>query len=789
MLIGLVGLVWFASAAAQGSFVVRDMRVEGLQRISEGTVYNYLPINIGDRIDQQRINEAMRAVYGTGLFSDLEFRRDESTLVIAVRERPSIKSFTISGNKDIETEDLEESLRGVGLATGKTFNNSVLDNVVQLLTDQYFSRGKYNVLVDADVQESEENTVTIAININEGKRARIRQINFVGNDAFADDELLKVFQLKTPNWLSFYRQDDRYARETLLGDLEALRSFYMDRGYANFEVISTQVAISPDKQDIFITANVDEGEPFVISDIKLAGDLVVPEQQMKALVLAKPGQTFSLRALTQSADLMSYRLGEEGFAFARVEPIPEINEETSEVEVTFYVDPGKRAYVRRVNFRGDVAVEDQVLRREMRQLEGAFLSNRGLERSEQRLRRLPFIESVEVDTQPVPGTDDMVDVDVTLEPGQPGSFGGGIGFSGSQGVLLNGNVVHTNFMGTGNRVEADINTSQYITVYRLLYTNPYVTPNGVSRTISASWRDITQFTSGASDFDTKTLTVSLEYGYPISEYSRIRFGMAVQDAELATSDGSSFQQRFWVNRNGNPTQEVIELPNGTVIFDATDFYSYEFLAGWTYDSRNRSLFADRGGRQRLALTTTGPGSEVEFYTVRYDYLKYWPLFGPFALKIAGEWSWGEDFGSTTTLPPYKRFFGGGPNSVRGFKEGRLGPFDTLGNPYGGNLSLSNQTELLLPVPERLRGKGRLSLFYDIGNVFSTDDTRFPIVNEQGEPENLDFDFDVSDLRQSVGLAAEWLSPMGIFRFSYGIPLNDKEFDQVEEFQFSVGSAF
>lgn len=790
LILALAGLLSSAFAVAQSTFVVRDMRVEGLQRISEGTVYNYLPIAIGDSIDQTRIDEAMRAVYGTGLFNDIEFRRDGGTLVIAVRERPSIKSFTISGNKDIETEDLEESLRDVGLATGKTFDRSVLENVRQLLTEQYYSAGKYSVIVDTDVQEEEDNTVSIAIDITEGERARIRQINIVGNTTFSDEELLDSFALKTPNWLSFYRQDDRYARESLLGDLESLRSFYMDRGYAAFEVTSTQVAISPDKQSMYITVNVDEGAPFVVTDIELAGDLVVPEQQLRALILAKPGQTFSRRLLTQTADLISYRLGEEGYAFARVEPVPEMDLENNEVSVTFYVDPGKRAYVRRISFLGVDAIQDQVLRREMRQLEGAFLSNRAVERSEQRVRRLPFIEEVSVDTIPVSGSDDLVDIDVSITEGQPGSFGGGLGYSGGQGVILNGNFVHTNFMGTGNRIEADINTSQYITVYRALYTNPYVTPDGVSRTISLSYRDVTQFTSGSSDFDTQTWTFGMEWGYPISEYSRIRFGFAVQDAELSAGSGSSLQQKEWVGRNGNPEIEIIDLAGGNVVvFTKSDFYSYELLAGWVYDSRNRALFADRGARQSLGLAVTGPGSEVEYYTVRYEWQKYWPIRGPWGFRWGGEAAYAQELGSTTSAPPYKRYFGGGPNSVRGFKEGRLGPTDSLGNPYGGNAILASQFELLLPTPKKWEAKTRVSLFYDVGNVFSTDNTPFFEADIEGNVERVDYDFSFDDLRQSVGLAAEWLSPMGIFRFSYGIPLNDEDDDEVEEFQFSIGSAF
>jgi outer membrane protein insertion porin family len=786
----LIGLIWSGAISAQSGFVVRDMRVEGLQRIAEGTVYNYLPISIGDTIDQRRIDESMRAVYGTGLFSDVEFRRDGGVLIIAVRERPSIKSFTITGNKDIETDDLEESLRGVGLATGRTFDRSVLENVEQFLTDQYFSRGKYSVIVDVEVEEVDDNLVEISIDIVEGKRAKIRQINIVGNYAFSDEDIRKQFKLDTPNMLSFYKQDDRYEREGLIGDIESLRSFYMDRGYAAFEVESTQVQISPDRQSIYITINVDEGEPFIISDIKLAGEMVVPEQQLQHLILAKPGQTFSRRALTQTSDLISYRLGEEGYAFARIEPVTDMDIENSEVAVTFYIDPGKRAYVRRINFYGSSAVQDKVLRREMRQMEGAFLSNRLVERSEQRLRRLPFLEEVSSDTSAVPDSDDLVDLDFTVADGQPGSFGGGVGYSGAQGVLLNGNFVHTNFMGTGNRIEADINTSQFITVYRMSYTNPYVTPNGVSRTMSVSYRDVTQFTNGSSDIDQKTWTVGSEWGYPISEYSRIRFGFAIQSAEMTASNGSSFQQKEWVALNGNSKVEAIDTGGGgSIIFTKTDFKAYELVGGWTYDSRNRALFANRGAKQRLAFSVTGPGSEVEFYTVRYDWEKYWPIKGQWGLKWRGETSYGKEFGNTTALPPYKRFFGGGPNSVRGFKEGRMGPFDSFENPYGGNAMVASQMELLIPIPEKFQGKSRASLFYDVGNVFSTDSTRFFAINDQGNIVPEDFDFDLNSLKHSVGVAAEWLSPMGVFRFSYGIPLNDDEKDEIEKFQFSVGSAF
>jgi outer membrane protein insertion porin family len=771
------------SAQQETPFVVRDMRVEGLQRISEGTVFNYLPVSIGDQLDAPRVAEAIRAVFGTGLFTDVELRRDGNTLVIAVRERPSIRNLTITGNKDIKTEELTDSLRGVGLTRGSTFDRPVLEDVRQFLTDQYYSRGKYSVVVDTRVTEDEtENTVDITVRIQEGERARIRQVAIVGNEVFSDEEILSEFSLRTRNWLSWYRQDDRYARETLVGDLETLQSFYMDRGYANFEVESTQVQISPDRQSIFITINVSEGEPYRISDIRLAGNMVVPEEQLNRLILSKPGDTFSRRLLTQTAELITFRLGEDGFAFARVDPVPTVSEDGREVSVTFYIDPGKRAYVRRIHFTGSTGINDEVLRREMRQLEGGYLSNRALDRSEERIRRMPFIETVSKETRPVIGSDELVDVDFSVKEGLPGSFGGGVGYSGLQGVILNANFVHTNFLGTGNRIESEVNTGRYSTIYSFLHTDPYVTPDGVARTVSASYRDITQFVSGASEFGTKTGSIGLEYSYPISEYTRLRFGAQLLDSKLLTSVTSPFQSLRWVQLNGDPY--ATDVPGGTIF--GTEFQSYELVLGWVFDSRNRVFFADRGARHRVSLNYTVPGSDVEYYTLRYELLRYFPFFGPTFLEWSGEAMFAEALGDTTEIPPYKRYFGGGPGTVRGFREGWMGPRDTNDNPFGGNLRLSSQLEMILPVPGDLGQTTRFSLFLDAGNVFSTDTTPFFDV-ATGEPRN--FDLSASNMRYSVGASFQWLAPLGLFKFSYGFPLNDEGFDRTERFQFTIGSAF
>ena len=788
LLLCLLSLVPGFAMAQQGSFVVRDMRVEGLQRISEGTVFNYLPINIGDTVDAVRIQEAIRSLYGQALFDNIEMRRDGDTLIIAVRERPSIESFTIDGNKDIKTEDLMESLRGVGLARGRTFDRSVLDNVTQFLTEQYYDRGKYGVAIKTDVSDRPNNTVAIRIDVKEGDRAKIRQVNIVGNHSFDEDEIRANFELDTANWLSWFRQDDRYAKEALSGDLEKLRSFYMDRGYADFRVDSTQVAISPNRQDIYVTINIHEGEVYTISDIKLVGEMVLPENVLRAMVLAQPGSVFNLQMLTSSAEFISFRLGEQGYANAEIEPVPELDYENKEVEVTFYINPNSRVYVRRINFRGVHQIDDEVLRREMRQNEAAYLSNRLIDRSKVRLQRLPYVEQVEVETTPVDGTPDMVDVDFDIQYRMPGQFSGGLGYSDAQKLMLNGSIVHTNFLGTGQRVALTANSGRFSTFYSLSHTEPYTTRNGVSRTVGINYRDITQFTSASSDFSTTSYGATLEYGFPITEFQSLSLGLAFNSAELLSSTNSTDQAQEWVANNGNPFLSDI---TGSSAFFGTEFTTTEMIIGWIYDSRNRALFADRGSRQQLFLGYTVPGSEVEYYTARYNYTKYMNIFGPWTVRFNAELAYGEALGDTTAIPPYKQFYGGGPESIRGYKESYMGPRDSFGNPYGGNMLVASQLELILPLPDKFRSQARASIFYDIGNVFNTGEVNF--TDKLGSPVEYKPEFD--ELRTSVGVAVQWLAPLGLFRFSYALPLNeykgnDRYYgDRIERFQFSIGQAF
>jgi outer membrane protein insertion porin family len=801
LLVLLLCLSSAAMAQQSGGFVIRDIRVEGLQRISEGTVFNYLPINIGDQLDARGVQEGMRAIFATEFFEDVEFRRDGNVLVIAVVERPTIASFSISGNKDIKSEDLLESLAGVGLKRGRILNQSVLDDVERSLTDEYFAQGKYAAVVNAEVRELPDNQVDIEIKIKEGDRARIRQINIVGNTIYDDEDLLDAFQLRTPHWLSWIRQDDRYSREALQGDLETLRSYYMDRGYADFGIDSTQVAISPDKKDIFITINIVEGELYTVSDVKLAGELILPESALTPYVQVKPGQIFSQRLITRSEELIQLRLGEEGYAFTDVEPVTELDEESRKVEITFYVDPKNRVYVRRINFNGADAVNDEVFRREMRQFEGGYLSKSKVDRSRVRLQRLPYIERVEVNNNQVPGTPDLVDVDFEITEGLPGQFGGGIGYSDSQGVLLNANIVHTNFMGTGNRVQADVNVGDFTKLIGASYTDPYITLNEVSRTLSASYRETTQFTSDASDLDNESWTLGINWGYPLTEYQRISLGFSVQQQTLtAFSSGSARQAADWVLNNGDSSitcspVSCNDFPISRIVFQ-TEFNALDLNLGWSFDTRNRALFADRGMRHSVGLSATVPGSDVEFYYMNYRYVQYIPLTRYFTMSLNADIGYGEAFGDTTSLPPYKNFFAGGPNTVRGYTENSLGPQDSNNNPYGGNLLVAGQAELILPIPQSWQSRSRFVLFYDVGNVFSTEDSIRWFREDGITPLPDDFyEFDVDKLRTSWGIAAEWLAPLGLFRFSYGIPLNESDggqgvpADDTENFQFSIGGAF
>jgi len=790
-----------AQAQVQSSdaeFTVGDIKVEGLQRISEGTVFNYLPVNIGDHLTPQRVREAIRALYATGFFRDVELRREGNTLVVVVLERPSIESFTISGNKDIKTKDLQKSLRNVGLAPGKIFDRSVLEDVTQYLTDQYYSRGKYGVAIDTKVTPDTDNRVKVAIKITEGNRAVIRAINIVGDTRYKQKDILGTFQLKTPNWLSWYKQDDRYARETLQGDLDRLRDYYMDRGYANFQINSTQVQITPEKGDIFIDINITQGEVYKISSVKLAGIFVVPKPELEQLVEIQPGEIFNRKLITATQKLIQDRLGEDGYAFAKVDPVPTPDDRNHTVALTFFIDPGNRVYVRNITFSGETSINDVVLRREMRQLEGGWLSNVALERSKQRIQKLPYVKEVSYSNTPVAGSPDQVDVDYKIKQGPAAQLSGGIGYSATYKLMLNANYADADFLGTGNRFAIDLEGGAYNKVYSIQYTDPYLTMNEVGQTLSATYRDVTQFVSSSSNFSSKNLSIGPTWSYPISEFQYLTFGAAFESSQLLTTSYSSAQQsNEWVQENGHPYTRLVhqDFTNNDYELFGTNFHDVLAVAGWGIDSRNRSLFADRGNRTAITGRITIPGSVVKYYMVDFSFQQYVPIWAHWlTLSFLDRVDYGGALGKTTAIPPYQQFFGGGPDSVRGFREDWLGPRDNFGNPYGGNFQITSQNELILPMPAKWRENARVSLFFDVGNVFYTGDKIHFFGPDLATPEHYHLN-GWNDLKRSTGLAVEWLAPLGLFRFSYGLPLNAKHGttttwgDETEGFQFSIGQAF
>ena len=791
-----------AQQASDSDFTVGDIKIEGLQRISEGTVFNYLPVNIGDQLNAQRLREALRALYATGFFRDVALNRDGNTLLITVLERPSLESVEIKGNKDIKTEDLQKSLRNVGLAAGKTFNRSTLEEVTQYLTDQYYSRGKYAVSIDAKVEDLSNNRVRVNIDIKEGDRAKIREINIVGNKAFKPKDILETLTLKTPTWSSFYKDDDRYSRESLQGDLEKIESYYQDRGYANVRIDSVQVAIAPDKNNMFITVNITEGLVYKISEVKLAGNMVVPEAQLRRLILVQPGQIYSQKTISSTQELIKNRLGAEGFYFAKVEPVPQVDDKKQEVSLSLFIDPGSRVYVRNISFKGAARSNDETLRRELRQLEGSLLSNVALERSKQRLQQQPFLETVDFETTPVAGSADLVDVVFNVKERPSATISGGIGYSASQKFMLNASFQDSDFMGSGDNVALQVDAGPYNKIYSFAHTNPYAGIEGVSRTVSLTYRTSTQFVSASSSFKSENFSMGLNYGYPITEYQRVSAGVTLGHNDLVTYQGSSAQQAVdWVKQNGHPYEEVLlynnVLGDGTAVTSSTQLYgtrfdTLELNTGWLFDSRNRGLFADRGQRHTFGASIA-PVGPVQYFLASYSGIGYIPMPLRTTLALSLNLGYGAAIGDTTAIPPYKRFYAGGPDTVRGFYESSLGPVDTHGNPYGGNLLTVARAEVILPLPVKWQTSARATLFYDYGNVFSQDGTKF-VGRDLQTPVEYRFAYD--QLKRSTGIAVQWLAPsLGIFRFSYGIPLNEfkgdaiRYPDEVERFQFTIGSAF
>ncbi|NIR30646.1 MAG: outer membrane protein assembly factor BamA [Gammaproteobacteria bacterium] len=747
--------LWTPGLRAQESFVVEDIRLEGLQRISAGTVFNYLPIEVGDRVDQSRTGDAIRALFRTGFFKDVRIARDGRTLVISVEERPSIAQIDFSGNEAVDTEELRDSLKQVGFAEGRAFDRSVFEQVEQELRRTYFSMGKYAVQIDGTVTPLERNRVAVRFDIAEGQDATIEQINFVGNATFDDEELLDEFQLTKSKWYLFFSTADRYSRQKLSADLERLRSFYLDRGFIKFNIDSTQVSITPDKKDVYITVNITEGERYTIEDIKLAGELIVPKEELFELIRLSRGSVFSRKAITETTQKLTERLGEDGYAFANVNAVPEIDDENNTVALTFFVDPGKRVYVRRINFSGNTRTRDEVLRREMRQIEGGWISTSAIERSKVRLERLGFFEEVNVETPAVPGTTDQVDVNFNVVERPSGAFIAGVGFAQTQGVILNASITQENFLGTGNRVGIDFNNSDVNRQFGGSFFNPYLTDDGVSLGLSARYEETDAKEANISDYTLDEARGGATFGVPVTEFDTINVGVEFKHSEFNPGSGASEEVRDFVVQNGDKFDDLV------------------LTSSFSRDSRNSRLLPDQGTLHRFFGEATTPQSDLEYYKVGYNQQTFFPLTKNFTLMLEGEIAFGDGYGDTDKLPLFENFFTGGVRSVRGFEDNTLGPRDSQGDPIGGNLKVVGNAAVILPVPFAINLKSfRMTAFFDIGNVYDTAQR-----------------IDLSELRSSTGLGVVWLSPFGAVTISGAVPLKKESGDDTQPIQFTFGTTF
>jgi outer membrane protein insertion porin family len=746
---------WALSAQAvlgDDGFIVADIKVKGLQRISAGTVYNYLPINVGERFKPGDVAPAIRALFKTGFFKDVTIEREGNTLVVTVDERPSIAKIIIEGNKDLSTEDLTKALKKIGLSEGKVFDRQILDKVEQELRRQYFSHGKYGLKITTDVAELTRNRVGISIKISEGRVAKIKQINIVGNTVFDDEALLKEFELDTTNLLSFYTKDDQYSKQKLSADLEKLRSYYLDRGYINFNIESTQVSITPDKKEIYVTINVKEGDVFKLEKVKLAGDLVVKPEELIKLVKIGPGEVFSRKQATETSKAISDRLGDEGYAFANVNMVPDINNEKKSVDMTFFVDPGKRVYVRRINMQGNTKTRDEVLRRETRQMEASWYSASKIERSKTRLERLGYFEQVNVETPQVVGATDQVDVNYAVTERNSGNLTAGIGFSQTQGILFNASISQDNIFGSGKRVNFNFNNSDVSTIYNLGFTNPYFTQDGVSLGYDLMYRTTDYSENNLSRYNADIIDAGANFGFPLSEFTRINLNLDIKHTTLKTSDSSPTEVLDFIDENGSK------------------FLTFPVALGWTHDSLNRALYPSSGGQQRISLLAAVPGSDLTYYKVSLKEQHYFPLAKDLVLKFFAEGDYGDGYSDTNGLPFFENFYGGGVNGVRGFQDNTLGPRDSNDNPIGGSTKLVGSAELIFPVPFLTDLESvRLGTFIDAGTVSDS--------------------LSLSDFRYSAGISGRWLSPFGALSVSAAVPFNDSGSDEVQMFQFNFGQGF
>ena len=767
--------------AQADDFIVSEIRIEGLQRLPDGTLLNYLPIVVGDPVDDNQITYAISELYKTGFFADVKFYRDDDSLVVRVKERPSIADVQFTGNSDIEDDALKDALVDIGVTRGQIYNRSLLEKLTLELERVYFSQGKYGVKIDTEVTELDQNRVDIQITISEGQVALIKHINIVGNDVYDDETLLDELESGVVTGISWFSSADEYSKPKLNGDLEKIRSYYLDRGYIRFNIESTQVSITPDKQDIYITINVTEGERYRLSSSDLTGEMVVNRQTMESQILTAPGMNFSRSLMTTSEKRLKDQMGRIGYAFSEVKVSPVIDDEKREVALTYHLVPGEKVYVRRIDIFGNDSTQDRVYRREMRLMEGSVLASDKLERSKTRIQRLPYIETVNVESVPIPGSTNQVDLKVTVQEKLAGSFNIGAGFSQSQGLIFNVGLTQENLFGTGKRLTLNVNTDRANTIYSAAYTDPFHTIDGVSRTISASFRDRDASEELINNFQTNSADLNISYGVPVSEFNTFSLGYGLSYIKITPS-------------TVNPSGDVIKFLADND--GQTSYNSLTLNSSFSHDTRNRTVFATAGTQHTVGVNMTVPGSDLEYYKLSYITNTYIGVTSATTLLLRSNLAYGDGYGDTGSLPFFERYFAGGIRTVRGFESNSLGPRDPISrDPIGGNMRVTAGADYIFPIPfvEKPPSSVRLSAFLDIGNVFLDNFHTFDAaVGDNG--------FQIDQLRSSVGLSLVWISPIGPLRFSYAETLNDVSGrvddsgvfipgDDLRAFQFSIGSFF
>ncbi len=763
-----IGLV-LAGAASQPAvadeFTVSDIEVEGLQRVSAGNVFSAFPVEIGESLNDQGLAEAIRSLFRTGLFTDIEAYRDNGTLILEVQERPAIASIDIEGNKNIETDMLMDALAGAGLQEGQVFRRATLERLELEILRSYVGQGRYNARVKAEAEELPRNRVAVRLDINEGDVAAIRHINIVGNEAYSDEELLDLFELRTSSWWNSLTSKDKYARERLSGDLETLRSHYLDNGYLDFSIESSQVSISPDKQDVFVAVAISEGKQYTVSDISLRGDLIVPEEELRELIELERGDILSRSELTDTSERLSRRLGREGYTFANVNAVPE-PESDDTAAVTFFVEPGKRTYVRRINFSGNVSTKDEVLRQEMTQMEGGVASTDRIEFSKDQLERLGYFQSVSVDTTPVPGSDDLVDVNYSVEEQATGSLSASIGFSQVSGVILGADISEKNFLGTGKRVSIGANVSNSIKSANFSYEDPYYTVDGVSRGFSLFARETDFEEQDISSYLLDEYGGRMTFGYPIDSYTRLNFGVGYTLSKIKSGSYTAEEVIRFIDEEGD------------------EFNNYFLTGSWRRSTLNRGMLATDGYSHSLSADVAVPGSDLTFYKFRYRGDSYWPLNEDetWVVRARGELGYGDGYGDRSQMPFYEHFYAGGYGSVRGYRANSLGNMVETNktwtddeDPFGGNVLTEGSLELIVPTPFAGDTRSmRTAMFLDAGQVFDT---------------ARDFDPDPGEIRASVGIGFQWITAVGPLAFSLAQPITDQSGDDTQVFQFSLGQSF